>query len=106
MAQQEQYSLYKGLQRPLVFKMFKGKYIYWAMGSIIAGVIVGGALSAMISSYAGIIAFAAITLSLIFYTISRQKQGLNVKKRERSIFIVQSRQTLSKKAVDENKKDI
>ena len=100
MAQQEQFSLYKGLQRPLVFKMFKGKYIYWAMGSIIAGVIIGGALSAIVSSYAGIIAFTAITVLLIFYTISRQKKGLNSKKRESTIYIIQPRQKLSTKTPD------
>lgn len=101
MAQQERFSLYKGLQRPLVFKMFKGKYIYWAMCSIITGVIIGGALSAIISSYAGLIAFAVITVSLIFYTITRQKQGLNSKKRDDAIYIIQPRQKLSKTVSDE-----
>ncbi len=101
MAQREQFSLYKGLQRPLVFKMFKGKYIYWAMGSIITAVIIGGALSAIVSSYAGIIAFAVISVSLIFYTITRQKQGLNSKRKDGAIYIIQPRQKLSKPVIDE-----
>ena len=27
--QTEEFAVYKGLQRPLVFKMFKGKFIYY-----------------------------------------------------------------------------
>lgn len=106
MAQLDRFSLYKGLQRPLVFKMFKGKYIYWAMGSVIAGVIIGGTLSALVSSYAGIIAFTSMTVSLIFYTISRQKQGLNAKKKENAIFIIQPRQKLSKPSTNAKQKEI
>jgi large-conductance mechanosensitive channel len=99
MANQMQYALYKGLQRPLVFKMFKGKYIYWAMGSIIAGVIIGGVISALVSSLVGIICFTAITVSLTFFTISKQKKGLHAKKREKAMYIIQPKQRLSKNSL-------
>lgn len=85
MEQQKSYALYKGLQRPLVFKFFKGKFIYWALGSIVAGIIVGGAISAFVSSVAGIAALVIVSIPLMFYTISKQKNGLYAKSKDNFI---------------------
>ena len=85
------YKIYKGLQRPLVFKIFKGKYIYWALGSIVAGVIVGGAVSMIISSIAGAIAMVMVAIPLMLYTISRQKEGLYSKTKEDCIYMIPSK---------------
>lgn len=38
------YPVYKGLQKPLVYKGFKGRYMYWAIGSVVGGVVLGGLL--------------------------------------------------------------
>ena len=35
------FPIYKGLQKPLVFRGFKGKYIYWGLGSLLAGLVLG-----------------------------------------------------------------
>jgi hypothetical protein len=88
MKQQKSYALYKGLQRPLVFKFFKGKFIYWALGSIVAGIIVGGALSALVSSIAGIAGLVVVSIPLLFYTISNQKKGLHTKTTDNFIGIM------------------
>ena len=88
---QEHYKLYKGLQRPLVFKFFKGKYIYWAAGSIVAGMIGAGITSSVFSSLTGIITLIAITVPLLLYTTTQQKKGLHTKKREVHYFIIQSK---------------
>jgi hypothetical protein len=85
MWQQKSYALYKGLQRPLVFKFFKGKFIYWALGSIVAGIIVGGAISAFVSSVAGIAGLVVVSVPLMFYTISKQKNGLYTKSKDNFI---------------------
>lgn len=82
------YKLYKGLQRPLIFKIFKGKYIYWALGSIVAGIIIGGIVSSLVSSLAGIFTMAAVTVPLLLYTLTMQKKGLHSKKKENIIFII------------------
>lgn len=84
----EKYKIYKGLQRPLVFKIFKGKYIYWALGSIVAGVIVGGAVSMIISSVVGAMAMVIVTIPLMLYTISRQKEGLYSKTKDDCIYMI------------------
>jgi hypothetical protein len=87
----EKYSLYKGLQRPLVFKIFKGKFIYWAAMACISSMIVGGIISAF-NSLMGILAFIGILISGMFFTISKQKQGLSSKTRDDSIYILQPKQ--------------
>jgi hypothetical protein len=84
----KQYKLYKGLQRPLIFKIFKGKYIYWALGSIVTGIIVGGVISSLVSSVVGIFAMAAVAVPLLFYTISMQKKGLYTKRTDKLIYII------------------
>lgn len=87
MSEQKSYSLYKGLQRPLVFKVFKGKFIYWAMGSVLAGIVCGGLIGAFISQIAGLMAMLGISVPLLMYTLNRQKQGLYNKRKDFIIFI-------------------
>lgn len=83
----EKHALYKGLQRPLVFKMFRGKFIYWAATTCISAMITGGVISAF-NSLLGLVAFVSILLSGMFITLSKQKQGLNSKTRDENIYIL------------------
>jgi hypothetical protein len=84
----ESYPIYKGLQRPLVFKMFKGKYIYYAMASIGTGILFGGIISAAVNSILGVILLAVISGLGIAYTMHEQSLGLYRKKKIKGIFIV------------------
>jgi hypothetical protein len=52
---------------------------------------VGGIISAF-NSLMGILAFIGILISGMFFTISKQKQGLNSKTRDDSIYILQPKQ--------------
>lgn len=81
------YSLYKGLQRPLVFKVFKGKFIYWAMGSVLAGIVGGGLIGAFVSQLLGLTSMVGISVPLLLYTLNKQKQGLYSKRKDFAIFI-------------------
>ncbi len=83
------YPLYKGLQRPLVFKMFKGRFIYWALGSILAGIITGIIAGAAISSLAGLIIMTVVSIPLLFFTLRKQSKGLYEKKVNEAIFIIE-----------------
>ena len=83
----EEFAIYKGLQRPLVFKMFKGKFIYYAAGVLVSGIIIAGLTTAIISSIVGLVVLFAITVPGLLYVINQQKEGLHGKKRERAIFI-------------------
>jgi uncharacterized membrane protein YoaK (UPF0700 family) len=92
----KQYQIYKGLQRPLVFKMFKGRFIYWALGSLVGGILAGIVLGAVVSSFAGLIAMLVVSFPLLMLTIEKQKQGLYHKKTDEAVFIISPRHRLSK----------
>jgi len=85
------YNVYKGLQKPLVFKGFKGKYIYWGIGSLAIGLVVGGLFIAVINMAIGIFATVLVSIGGIFYTGTKQKQGLHSKKRHKGIYIIPAR---------------
>jgi hypothetical protein len=89
------YALYKGLQRPLVFKFLRGKFIYRGLGSIVAGIITGGIVSAVFSSLAGLVTLLGVSIPLLFHTISAQKKGLHSKHRDRGVFMIAPKQRLS-----------
>jgi len=89
--EQRAHALYKGLQRPLVFKFLRGTFIYWGLGSIVAGIVAGGIVSAVLSSVAGLATLVAVSLPLLMYTISMQKKGLHSKTRHRAVFMIPPR---------------
>lgn len=91
------YKLYKGLQRPLVFKMFKGKYIYWAGGALIGSVAIGIILSATVSSIIGLIALGGLGGGSLMWVVNQQKKGLYKKNIGRGIFMLHSIRHSSKK---------
>ena len=85
--QTEEFAIYKGLQRPLVFKMFKGKFIYYAAGVLVTGVIVAGLITAIVSSIVGLIVLFIITVPGLLFVINKQKDGLHDKRKVRAVFI-------------------
>jgi hypothetical protein len=86
---EEKHRLYKGLQRPLIFKSFKGKYIYWAAGSLAGAIFGAGIMSTLINSFTGIVTLVVIAIPSLLYTMAEQKKGLFRKKREEGHFIIQ-----------------
>ncbi len=62
------FSVFKGLEKPLVFFGLKDKYIYYALGVIVGTLIIGGIASSIIGNVALLIVFVlgGITLSYIF----------------------------------------
>ena len=85
--QTQEYAIYKGLQRPLVFKMFKGKFIYYAAGVLVGGIIIAGLITAIVSSIVGLVALFILTVPGLLFVLNKQKEGLHGKKREKAIFI-------------------
>lgn len=53
--QQPTYQVYRGLQKPLVFKSFKGRYIYWGLGSILSALLTAMLVSSLVNILTGII---------------------------------------------------
>ncbi|MFD3002662.1 DUF4133 domain-containing protein [Pontibacter toksunensis] len=85
------YPVYKGLQQPLVFQSFKGRYIYWAMGSVLTGFFSAVLLTVAVNFLAGFIALLAVSMGGLLYTNSRQKKGLHAKSKSAGVYIMPSR---------------
>lgn len=85
----KEYKVYKGLQKPLVFKGFKGRYIYWGAGFLISGFVLAGVVGAIFNLGIGVLTMIIVSVGGIFYTSQRQKGGLYDKKRNKNeIYII------------------
>lgn len=81
------YAIYKGLQKPLIYRGFKGKFIVWGISSLVIGLLSGGLIGALTSMYlGGAVTIAAIAAGLL-YTFHKQKDGLHSKSRHKGVFI-------------------
>ncbi|MBS9767647.1 MAG: DUF4133 domain-containing protein [Flavobacteriaceae bacterium] len=71
-----EYEVYKGLQKPLVFKGVKGKFIYWMAGGVL-GTFMATVLGNLLFGIGGATVIFAIGLAITFGSIYHfQKKGL------------------------------
>lgn len=81
------YPMFKGLQKPLEFMGFQGRYITWAAYAV-GGAILGFIIAYCILGFVVGLVVLAVSLSsgaaLIFF---KQKKGLHTKKEEHGVFI-------------------
>lgn len=81
------FAIYKGLQKPLVYRGFKGRFIAWGIASLVTGLVSGGVLGTITNMFLGAITTIVSIAGGLFYTFSRQQQGLYAKTRTRKIYI-------------------
>lgn len=81
------FSIYKGLQKPLVYRGFKGKFIGWGIGSLVLGLVGGGLIGALTSMYLGGLVTILVIAGGLTYTFHRQKNGLHDKTHHKGVFI-------------------
>ncbi len=81
------FPVYKGLQKPLIYKGFQGKFIYWGVGILLSALVCGSILMALINMYFGVIVMTLILVGGFAYLASHQKKGLHSKNRLPGIFI-------------------
>lgn len=81
------FSIYKGLQKPLVYRGFKGKFIGWGVGSLVLGLVSGGLLGTFTNMYLGGLMTIATIVGGLTFTFYRQKGGLHSKTRSKGVFI-------------------
>lgn len=87
-----EFNSYKGLQKPLVFKMFKGRYIYIALGTLIGAFVIGIVMGIITTMTIGVVVLLILGLGGLFVVLMNQrKNGLNKKKKNQGIFIVSYR---------------
>jgi hypothetical protein len=80
------FPIYKGLQKPLIYKGFQGKFIGWGLGFFISGIVLGGLIGSLTSmAFGGIITLFIIVGGLVF-TSQQQKKGLHNKTRYEGVF--------------------
>ncbi|HRM88658.1 MAG TPA: DUF4133 domain-containing protein [Prevotella sp.] len=81
------YPMFKGLQKPLEFMGFQGRYITWAAATVGGGILSFIIVYCILGFVAGLI-ILAVTLctgaALIFF---KQRKGLHTKKEEHGVFI-------------------
>jgi hypothetical protein len=73
------YKVYRGLQKPLVFKSFKGRYIYWGLGSILLALITAMLISSLINILAGMASMTLILTAGLGTTAYYQQRGTKKK---------------------------
>lgn len=81
------YPMFKGLQKPLEFMGFQGRYITWAAATVGGGILSFIIVYCILGFIAGLIVLAATLCTgaaLIFF---KQRKGLHTKKEEHGVFI-------------------
>ncbi|MBS1500687.1 MAG: DUF4133 domain-containing protein [Bacteroidetes bacterium] len=81
------FPIYKGLQKPLQFRGFKGKYIYWGVGSLLVGLVLGALTMSLVNMWLGAIVLIGSIVGGLLYIAVRQKKGLHSKSSTRSVYI-------------------
>jgi hypothetical protein len=82
------YAVYKGLQKPLIFKGFKGKFIYWGLGFLLAGLVLGALTMSLINMWLGALLLIGCIVGGLLFTAGKQKGGLHTKSRNTAINII------------------
>lgn len=82
------YSVYKGLQKLLIFKGFKGKFIYIGASCIIAGLLLCAVMSMLLSFIWGGITLIVVMFGGLSITAMLQKKGLHNKDNRKGEFII------------------
>lgn len=82
------FAVYKGLQQPLIFKGFRGKYIYWGVASLLSGLVLGALTMSLINMWLGLLVLIGCIGGGLMYTAGKQKGGLHAKGRTKSIYIL------------------
>jgi len=84
----KKYPVYKGLQKPLIFKGFKGKFIYWGIAFLLTGLVLGALTMSLLNMWLGAIVLIGTITGGLLYTAGRQKNGLHSKSRSSNILIL------------------
>jgi hypothetical protein len=82
------FAVYKGLQRPLIFKGFKGKFIYWGLGFVLLGLVFGAITMSLINMWLGAVVLVGMVVGGLLFTAVKQKAGLHSKRRASGILIL------------------
>ena len=86
--EKQSFNVYKGLQKPLVFKGFKGRFIYFGVSSVLIGLVAGAIVGTVVNGILGAVTMLGCIVIGYALTASQQKKGLYRKKRSKGIYVV------------------
>jgi len=86
----KEYVVFKGLQKPLVFKGYKGKFIYWLAGGLIGSFILCIAFTVLFHVVVGVFALITGVGLITLYVNKQQKYGTNKKEIKKGIVFIDS----------------
>lgn len=82
------FKVYKGLQKPLVFKNLKGKYIGWAAAAVVLSFILCIIIGNVFDVVYGLIALIAFSVLGVGLVLFKQSKGLHDRDPKTGIYIV------------------
>jgi hypothetical protein len=82
------FEVYKGLQKPLVFKSYKGRFIYWMAGGLFGSFILCCILCVLIGYIAGGIALFAGAAAVVTYVNIKQKNGIHSRTKFKGVVFI------------------
>lgn len=85
------YKISKGVQKPIMFKGFKGKYIYMAGGILLTALVEMVVFSSFIGFLLSMIIGIAIGTIGIAYVLRTQTKGLYKKNNKKGVFLVKNK---------------
>ncbi|EHQ26464.1 hypothetical protein [Mucilaginibacter paludis] len=83
----KKFAIYKGLQKPLVFRGFAGKFIYWGIGCLLAGLVFGALTMSLVNMWLGAMVLIGTIVGGLFYIAGKQKNGLHDKSRAKGTYV-------------------
>jgi hypothetical protein len=82
----KQFSIYKGLQKPLIYKGFQGKFIGWGIASLVLSLVLGGVIGCLTKMFFGGLICVGGFVGGLMFTSQQQKKGLHFKTRHIGVF--------------------
>jgi len=82
----KQFNIYRGLQKPLIYKGFQGKFIGWGLASLVISLVLGGLIGSLTSMALGGFVCVGGLIGGLYFTAQQQKKGLHFKTRHTGVF--------------------
>ncbi|MBI0398006.1 MAG: DUF4133 domain-containing protein [Cytophagales bacterium] len=83
----KRFPIYKGLQKPLMYKGFQGKFIGWGIASLVMGLVLGGVIGSFTNMVFGGLLTIGTIIGGLYFTSLQQKKGLHNKTRNQGVFL-------------------
>jgi len=91
-----EYRIFKGVQKPIEFKGFKGKYIYMGLGGGFVILVICGTLFATCGFAVGVACLLLCLPGWFFFLSRKQKRGLTAKKNTSGVIIFEMRPVITR----------